>query len=135
MRHIRGPQRLPASVAGVLPRRKLRTLIEYIMENLGGNLTLEQMAAVVCLSPYHFVRQFKAATGLPPHQYVSARRVERAQHLLRADGELGLVEVARRVGFSDHSAFSFHFKRIARITPGQFPISAIKRLKAPQLLQ
>ena len=126
IRHIRGPHRLPASVAGVLPRRKLRTLIEYIMENLGANLTLEQMAAVVSLSPYHFVRQFKAATGLPPHQYVIARRVERAQHLLRADGELGLVEVARRVGFSDHSDFSFHFKRIAGITPGQFRISARK---------
>jgi AraC family transcriptional regulator len=99
-------------------------LIEYIMENLGGNLTLEQMAAVVCVSPYHFAHQFKAATGLPLHQYVIARRVARAQQLLRADGELGLVEVARRVGFADHIKFSFHFKRIVGVTPGQFRISA-----------
>jgi AraC family transcriptional regulator len=126
IRHIRGPHRLPASADAVLPRRKLRTLIEYIMENLGGSMTLEQMAAVVRLSPYHFVHQFKAATGLPPHQYVIVRRVERAQHLLRADGELGLLEVARRVGFSDESHFSFHFKRIAGVTPGQFLISARK---------
>jgi AraC family transcriptional regulator len=41
------------------------------------------MAAVAHLSPYHFARQFKATTGLPPHQYVIARRVEQAQHLLR----------------------------------------------------
>jgi AraC family transcriptional regulator len=126
IRHITGARRLPDSADGVLPRRKLRALIEYIMENLGGSPTLEQMAAVVRLSPYHFVRQFKAATGLPPHQYVIARRVERAQHLLRADGELGLVEVARRVGFSNQTDFSFHFKRIAGVMPGQFRISARK---------
>jgi AraC family transcriptional regulator len=126
IRHIMGPHQLPGSAAGVLPRRKLRMLIEYIMENLGGNPTLEQMAAVVDLSPYHFVRQFKTATGMPPYQYVIARRVERARHLLRADSELGLVEVALRVGFSDQSKFSFHFKRIAGITPEQFRISARK---------
>jgi AraC family transcriptional regulator len=126
IRHTTGAHRLPASADGVLPRRKLRTLIECIMENLGSSLTLERMAAVVDLSPYHFVRQFKAATGMPPHQYVIARRVERAQHLLRADSELGLMEVALRVGFSDQSKFSFHFKRIAGITPEQFRISARK---------
>ena len=124
IRHTTGARRLPASADGALPRRKLRTVIEYIMENLGGSMTLEQMAAVVHLSPYHFARQFKAATGLPPRQYVIARRVERAQHLMRADGELGLVDVALRVGFSDQSKFSFHFKRIVGVTPGQFRISA-----------
>jgi AraC family transcriptional regulator len=130
IRYITGAHRLPLSVDGVLPRRKLRTLIEYIMENLGGSPTLEQMAAVAHLSPYHFVRQFKAATGLPPHQYVIARRVERAQHLMRVDGELGLVEVARRVGFSNQTDFSFHFKRIAGIAPGQFRISARKEISS-----
>jgi AraC family transcriptional regulator len=52
------------------------------------------------------------------------RRVERAQHLLRADGELGLAKVALRVGFSDQSHFSFHFERIVGVTPRQFRISA-----------
>jgi AraC family transcriptional regulator len=124
IRHTTGAPRLPASADGELPRRKLRTVIEYIMENLGGSPTLEQMAAVVHLSPYHFARQFKASTGLPPYQYVIARRVERAQDLLRADGELGLAEVALRVGFSDQSHFSSHFKRIVGVTPRQFRISA-----------
>jgi AraC family transcriptional regulator len=94
------------------------------MENLEGGLTLEQMAAVVHLSPYDSARQFKTATGLPSHQYVIARRIEQAQHLLRADGELGLAEVALRVGFSDQSHFSLHFKRIVGVTPRQFQISA-----------
>jgi AraC family transcriptional regulator len=124
IRHTTGAHRLLALADGVLPRRKLRTVVEYIMENLEGSPTLEQMAAVVHLSPYHFARQFKAATGSPPHQYVIARRVERAQHLLRADDELGLAEVALRVGFSDQSKFSFHFKRMVGITPGRFRICA-----------
>jgi AraC family transcriptional regulator len=66
IRYITGAQRLPGRADGVLPRRKLHTVIEYIMENLEGKLTLEQMAAVTHLSPYYFARQFKAATGLPP---------------------------------------------------------------------
>jgi AraC-like DNA-binding protein len=62
----------------------------------------------------------------PPHQYVIARRIERAQHLLCADGELGLAEVALRVWFSDQSQFFSHFKRIVGVTPRRFSISARK---------
>jgi AraC family transcriptional regulator len=124
IRHTTGAHRLPASADGVLPHLKLRTVVEYIMENLEDSPSLEQMAAVAHLSPYHFARQFKASTGLAPHQYLISRRIERAQHLLRTDGELGLAEVALRVGFSDQSQFSRHFKRILGVTPRQFHISA-----------
>ena len=78
------------------------------------------MAAVARLSPYHFARQFKAATGLPPHQYVLARRVERAKQLLQGGGDFSLAQVAARAGFSDQSQFSQHFKRTVGVTPGQF---------------
>ena len=124
IRHTTGRYRQPAAPGDVLSHRKLRAVIECIMENLAGTPTLEQMAAVAHLSPYHFARQFKAATGMPPHQYLIARRVERAQHLLRGADELGLAEVARRVGFADQSHFSFHFKRIVGVTPRQFQLSA-----------
>jgi AraC family transcriptional regulator len=123
IRHITGRHQLPSSAGGVLPQRKLQRVIEYIMENLEGSPTLEQMASIAHLSSHHFARQFKAATGLSPHQYVIARRVERAQHLLRKDDELGLAEVAQRVGFYDQSHFSVHFKRIVGVTPRQFQIS------------
>ena len=78
------------------------------------------MGAVARLSPYHFARQFKAATGLPPHQYVIARRVERAKQLLQAGTGLSLAEVAADAGFSDQSQLSRHFKRLVGVTPGQF---------------
>jgi AraC family transcriptional regulator len=108
---------------GVFSRRRLRSVVEYIMENLEGSPRLRQMAAVARLSPSHFARRFKAATGLAPHQYLIARRVERAQHLLKSDNEVGLAEVAVRAGFVDQSHFSFHFKRIVGVTPRQFRIS------------
>src|SRR6202035_2635216 len=105
---------------GVLPRGRLRAVVEYIEEHLDGCPTLAQLAAVVRLNPYHFARQFKAATGLPPYQYVIARRVERAKQLLHAGTDLSLAEVALRAGFSDQSQFSRHFKRLVGVTPGQF---------------
>ncbi len=124
IRHIMTPRESASRGDGVLPRYKLNTVIEYVVENLDNNPTLEQMAAVARLSPYHFARQFRITTGLPPHQYVIARRVERAQQLLKRDRDLSLGDVALRVGFSDQSQFSFHFKRIVGVTPGQYRISA-----------
>src|SRR5262249_22425905 len=67
-----------------------------VEEHLDAGLTLEQLAAAAHLSVYHFARQFKAATGLPPHQYVILRRVERAKQLLQGGGDLSLAEVAAR---------------------------------------
>ena len=88
------------------------------------SLILNRIAAVAGPSAYHFARQFKAATGLPPHQYLIARRVERAKQLLQPDGDLSQAEIAARAGFSDQSQFSHHFKRIVGVTPRQFRKSA-----------
>ena len=104
----------------MLPQGRLRAVVEYVEEHLDASPTQEQLAAVARLSPYHFARQFKTATGLPPHQFVILRRVERAKQLLLAATELSLAEVAAHAGFSDQSQFSHHFKRIVGVTPGQF---------------
>ena len=120
IRHVSAPRRLERGRDGVLPRGRLRAVEEYIEEHLDGCPTLAQLAAVVRLNPYHFALQFKAATGLPPHQYVILRRVERAKQFLQAGTDLSLAEVALRAGFSDQSQFSRHFKRLVGVTPGQF---------------
>jgi AraC family transcriptional regulator len=124
IRQVLAPRRLERGRDAALPRGKLRTVVEYIEAHLDAGLTLEQMAAAVHLSTYHFARQFKAATGVPPHQYVIARRIERAQQLLHPDRDLSLAEVAAIVGFSDQSQFSHHFKRVVGATPRQFRRSA-----------
>ena len=124
LRHILAPRRPERGPDGTLPRGRLRAVLEYIEEHLDAGPTLEQMAAVARPSPYHFARQFKKATGLPPHQYVILRRVEGAKQLLQAKAGQSLAEVAARAGFSDQSQFSHHFKRLVAVTPGQFRTSA-----------
>ena len=123
IRSASAPRPPALRTAGALAQRKLHAVVEYVEEHLDSGLTLEQLAAVAHLSPYHFARQFKVATGLPPHQYVVARRVERAQQLLH-QGDYSLAEVAARTGFSDQSQFCHHFKRLVGVTPGQFRMPA-----------
>jgi AraC family transcriptional regulator len=124
VRHVTAPRRAERGRDGALPRGRLRAVVEYVEGHLAAAPSLDQLAAVARLSPYHFARQFKAATGLPPHQYVIARRVDRARDLLRAEADPSLADVAASVGFSDQSQFCHHFKRIVGVTPGQFRKSA-----------
>jgi AraC family transcriptional regulator len=105
---------------GTLSRHKLRVVIDYIHEHLDAELSLDHLASVVRMSPYHFARLFKSSTGLPPHQYVIAQRVERAKGLLRDAERFPLADIAAEVGFSSQSHFTRHFKRLVGVTPRLF---------------
>ena len=120
LRHVLAPRQPARRRDGTLSRARLRAVVEYIEEHLDACPTLEQMAVVARLNSYHFARQFKAATGVPPHHYVILRRIDRAKHLLQAGTDLSLAEVAAHTGFSDQSQFSRHFKRLVGVTPRQF---------------
>ena len=128
IRHVLAPRRPQRGRDGTLPRGRLRAVVEYVEGHLDADPSLEQLAAVARLSPYHFARQFKAATGLPPHQYVVTRRVERpSRQLLRAGTDLSLAGGRPDTGFSDQSMFTRHFAPVG-VTPGQFRMSARNRL-------
>ena len=120
LRQVLVPRRPARGRDSALPRGTLRAVLEYIEDHLDTGLTLTQLAAAAHRSAYHFARQFKAATGMAPHQYVIARRVARAQQLLHPDQDLALAESAARVGFADQSQFAHHFKRLVGVTPRQF---------------
>jgi AraC family transcriptional regulator len=124
IRHVLTPRRPAGDRDGKLPQGRLRSVVEYIEEHLDAGLTLADLAAVARLSPYHFARQFRAATGLPPYQFVLARRIDRAKQLLQGGDDSSLAQVAARAGFSDQSQFTRHFKRLVGVTPRQFRMSA-----------
>ena len=124
IRQMHAPRSLGRPRDGALDPGRLRAVVEDIEDHLDDGLTLARMAEVAHLSAYHFARRFKAATGLSPHQYVISRRIERARAFLEREPGLSLVEIAARIGFSDQSQFTHHFKRIVGATPGRFRRSA-----------
>ena len=104
---------------GALDRRRLQRVLDYIESNLEGDLNLDVMASIACLSRYHFARAFKLAVGQPPHRYVSARRLDRAKALL-IQGDRPLVDIALALSFSDQANFSRAFRQATGLAPGQF---------------
>jgi AraC-like DNA-binding protein len=80
---------------------------------------LETLAGVAGLSKYHFQRLFRATYGVTPAAYVSQRRVERAQDLLRATN-LAVTEVCHLVGFSSLGSFSSRFRELVGESPRDF---------------
>jgi AraC family transcriptional regulator len=102
--------------AGRLSEAALRSVTDYVGDNLSGDLSLSGMAAAANLSPYHFARAFKRSTGLTPHQYALRRRIERAKEML-LDTDLPVGLVARRAGFASPGHFSQQFKRAVGVPP------------------
>lgn len=105
-------------VAG-LPTWQLRRVTDFVEANLDGALGLEALATVVGLSPSHFARSFKRATGNTPHRFVLTRRLERARELLTTTA-LPLGDVAQATGFSSQSHFTALFRARHGATPARF---------------
>lgn len=102
-----------------LPACRLRRVTEYIQHNLDKGLTLEELAAVVYMSPYHFARLFKGSTGVPPHRFVVRQRIAQARACLERR-ELSIVQISRLVGFRTPSHFTTVFRRLAGVTPRRY---------------
>ncbi|GLR87909.1 hypothetical protein GCM10007857_46210 [Bradyrhizobium iriomotense] len=103
-------QLIDTSAKGRLDRRRLFRVLDYIDGHLEGDLTLDEMASVACLSRFHFARAFKQAVGQSPRRFVIARRLERAEVLL-TEGETPLVEIALSLRFSSQANFSRTFRQ------------------------
>jgi len=103
-------------VVGALPESRLRRVQAHIDNNLQRELRLADLGAVVHMSPYHFARLFKRATGLSPHRFILRRRIAAATALL-ADSTSSIRSVARTVGFTTASHFATTFRRVTGVTP------------------
>lgn len=96
----------------------IRTVCDFIEANLCTQITLEKLAGLIHLSPFHFARCFKATMGLAPHQYVIARRIELAKQLLLTT-PLTVTEIAWSIGYENLSHFRRLFTTHLGVTPGE----------------
>ncbi|HEY5070643.1 MAG TPA: AraC family transcriptional regulator [Caulobacteraceae bacterium] len=109
--HVRAPHSLAPF--------RLRRVLDYIGDNLSGDISLAALSEVSGLSRYHFSRAFQRMTGLSPYAFVISRRIERAKRLM-ADHELPIAGIAKRCGFNSHGQFSTMFKRITGLKPSRW---------------
>lgn len=101
-----------------LSQKRLRAVDQLISDRLADKITLADMANAAALSPIHFARQFKKATGQSPHQYLLAARVETAKRLLGMS--LSISEISFRCGFSHQEHLTRVFGKSVGLTPAAY---------------
>ena len=99
--------------------RRLNRAHDFIRVHFADELSLTEMAAVACLSPFHFLRAFKALFGSTPHEFVTACRIERAKFLLERT-ESPVTQICFDVGFESLGTFSSWFRRLAGLSPREW---------------
>jgi AraC family transcriptional regulator len=98
---------------------RLRRVLAYVEEHLAEDIAVADLANVACLSIFHFTRAFAATMGVPPHRYVSQRRLEGAKAMI-ATGRASLGEIAFDCRFSSQSSFTRAFRRATGVTPAEY---------------
>lgn len=106
------PLELPAATQRIL---RAKDFIDSCPEE---DHTLTRLAELAGLSHWHFLRQFKAVTGMTPHAYLVQARLRKARTLLRQG--LTILDTSIICGFTDQSHFHRHFKNSIGLTPGEF---------------
>ncbi len=96
----------------------IKKITDYIIENHADNIRLKELASCANLSPFHLTRAFTRQIGMPPHAFHLQVRIGHAKKLLR--NGFSPARVAAMTGFADQSHFIRHFKRLTKITPGEY---------------
>ena len=117
---------LPTGRVSAVEQKFLRSIQEYVSENLHKNITLDDLAEVVCLSPSTLYKKMKDYADVSPMEYVMKVRLHRAVELLK-DDSVSVQEVAQSVGFNTHSFFSECFKREFGMTPRQWRLRNVAK--------
>jgi AraC-like DNA-binding protein len=125
--HAYGDGSQGGSLAGTgLAPWQLRRALDFIEAHLEGDPSVADVARECHLSASHFNRAFRQAVGVPPHRWLTQRRIERAKDLLRG-GDLDLAEIALACGFVDQSHLTRTFTRYEGQGPGKW-----RRLRTSQ---
>lgn len=110
--------RLNERIMGLAPHRLTRVL-SSIESRLAESIRVQELAEVVHMSPFHFTRMFKLATGQSPHRYITRLRVEEAKRLL-ATTDMPINRVASAVGYQTQAHFTGVFARHVGNTPKRY---------------
>jgi AraC family transcriptional regulator len=113
-----GMQRKSSDCCG-LSAGQIRLVTDYMENHLNEKTTISELAKLVDLTRFHFIRSFKQATGVPPHQFMIQRRVDRAKEML-VERNNSIAEVATRTGFNSPIQLTRAFRRIVGVTPSEF---------------
>jgi len=100
------------------PKRQTHLVKEFLDDFPQTDVSLDDLAKLANLSPYHLVRSFQKEYGLPPHAYQIQSRLRLARKLLKQGHSIS--DTAQESGFHDQSHFHRHFKRAMGFTPGQY---------------
>ena len=92
---------------------------KYISKNIGGNISVDDLADLLHCSKFYFLREFKKLLGITPYQYLMNKRLEQAKVLLSSP-QSNISSVGLDLGFNDQSHFTRAFKNQFGLTPGQF---------------
>jgi AraC family transcriptional regulator len=104
---------------GGLPIARLHKVEDYVRAHLAEGISIEMLAELAELSPFHFCRVFKQATGTSPLQFVTRERMLQAQRLIRETSR-SLIEIGLEVGYTSPSHFAQVFRRIVGKSPSDF---------------
>jgi AraC-like DNA-binding protein len=115
---IRFAENRPPPPAYKLERQAIKRACDYLVEHYAENVSLERLAQIANLSPFHFHRVFAEQVGMPPHAYQTQVRVARAKALLLQGWSI--PQAAALTGFTDQSHFTRHFKRLVTVPPGVY---------------
>lgn len=99
--------------------RKLTAVLDYIAEHIEQNITVHQLAEIAHMHPNYFMRLFKQQLGIPPIQYITRHKIDKAKELL-VTTPASVSEIAVQLGFGDLFHFSRQFKKHAGLTPTEF---------------
>jgi len=104
---------------GGLPIVRLRKIEDYVHAHVSESISIDSLAELAALSPFHFSRVFKQATGITPLQFVTRERMLQAQQLIRETSR-SLIEIALEVGYTSPSHFAQVFRRTVGMAPTEF---------------
>ena len=99
--------------------KKMTDTIRYIREHMGQNISLTDMAAMVCLSPNYYSTLFKQMLGCSFSEYIGCVRIDRACDFIDS-GKFSIQKVSALCGFSDATYFSRFFKQKTGISPNRW---------------